>query len=116
MTVQEWRKVGRVFRGASRLVGQERTSYLDRVCKSNSELRHETEELLTQHDRSSAFLGMLSTRAEAQISHYKILGRIGEGAMGLVYKAEDTKLKRLVAMKALPPWAAGDPSARAKIA
>ena len=115
MTVQEWRKVGRVFRGASRLAGQVRTSYLDRVCKTNVELRQEAEELLAQHDRSSAFLGMLSTHAEPQISHYKILGRIGEGAMGLVYKAEDTRLKRLVAMKALPPWAAGDPAARAKL-
>jgi serine/threonine-protein kinase len=52
--------------------------------------------------------------APSQIAHYQITSKLGEGGMGAVYRAIDTKLHRDVAIKVLPPTFAADSAIRTR--
>jgi Tol biopolymer transport system component len=56
----------------------------------------------------------MAIEAGQQLLHYRLIEKIGEGGMGVVWKAEDTKLQRHVALKVLPEAMAADPERRAR--
>jgi serine/threonine protein kinase len=92
---------------------EERVTYLDQMCASNSELRIKIENLIKLHDNAGDFLespiidpdvtlnDLPQTEGPgAVIGHFKLLEKIGEGGMAVVYMAEQTEpIRRKVALK-----------------
>src|SRR5215471_6266646 len=105
-----WAKIEEIFHGALELPPHERAAYLDTVCAGDAVLRREVEQLLGQDAKSTAhidtpaaeqatFLQSGELPAGTQLGPYRITGPIGAGGMGAVYRAEDTRLGRTVAIK-----------------
>ena len=93
----------------------ELTRFLEQACGSDAALRMRVEELLRAHRDAGAFLGgaekqpatcgpSSAERPGAVIGPYKLLQQLGEGGMGVVYMAEQTKpVRRMVALKVIKP-------------
>jgi serine/threonine-protein kinase len=122
---EAWPRLEEAFEGARALALDARPAYLAKVCNGDEALRHEVERLLAHNDQAASFLetpampfddsDSLARRLEGQsIGPYQISALIGTGGMGEVYRAHDTKLNRLVALKVLPERFALDPDRSAR--
>src|SRR5262245_52841681 len=111
MLKQRRSDVERLYLSASELASEERQAYLDRECGSDQELRREVESLLTFLEPTASLPEDIPIPSGTQIGPYTILGFLRAGGMGEVYKAQDTRLGRTVAIKFLPSVLAGDAAA-----
>ena len=129
MTPERWQRIEQLYHEALQHEAGGRLAFVREICGDDATLRQEVESLLEAHDRGGSFLSTAAGAAPAPalqkqrtasllghtLGHYQILSPLGEGGMGMVYKARDTRLGRLAAIKVLPREFASDPERKRRL-
>ena len=132
MTPDRWQRVQEILAEAAEIEGPRRSAFLEEACQGDAELRREVESLLSSLGNAAGFLespaieavleaspansrpAFPSLPAGKRLGPYEILGLLGAGGMGEVYRGRDTRLNRDVAIKVLPQSFAGNRPALAR--